>query len=80
MSAQASPIRLSLLARDRFEPDQAGYVATDGVHRLPVPPGVTPQMRVKAVWFVRAGELGTFEEMTGSAALTREITPDFDVQ
>jgi hypothetical protein len=56
-------LRLQLLAQDTFTPDALGYVLRDGVHATPMPDGVTPEMHVRAIWFVRAGEIGTFEEV-----------------
>jgi hypothetical protein len=84
----AKGLRFQLLAFDRFEPDEIGYVASTGVHRLPMPREVTPEMYVRAIWFVRAGEIGAFEEVeqtrAGSdAALEeteRDIHADLDLQ
>jgi hypothetical protein len=52
-----------LLAQDTFMPDALGYVLRDGVHETPVPDGVTPEMYVRAIWAVRAGDHGAFEEV-----------------
>jgi hypothetical protein len=66
--ASAKGLRFQLLAFDRFEPDEIGYATSTGVHRLPVPRGVTPEMCVRAIWFVRAGEIGAFEEIEQTRA------------
>lgn len=59
----AKGLRFQLLAFDRFEPDEIGYATPTGVHRLPVPRDVAPEMYVRAIWLVRAGEIGAFEEV-----------------
>lgn len=61
--ASAKGLRFQLLAFDRFEPDEIGYATSTGVHRLPVPREVTAEMHVRAIWHVRAGDAGTFEEI-----------------
>jgi hypothetical protein len=66
--ASAKGLRFQLLACDRFEPDEIGYATSTGVHRLPVPRDVTPEMYLRAIWFVRAGEIGAFEEVEQTRA------------